>query len=104
MSSRVTISLIIGGLPLLAYPAVALAGIMSLAGERMGHEAALLETVRTSFLIGTLVYPLVYILCAIAAVWVNKKDAAFAFKVSVVPLVFISILAVLCLGWFQLES
>ena len=102
MRYKITLPLIAGGLPLLVYPAVLLAGIMSLAGERTGDEPpALLMAIVTSFLIGSIVYPLVYVPCAVAAVRKAKKqEAALAFKISMVPLIFLAVLAILLLVWF----
>jgi hypothetical protein len=105
MRSKITLPLVLGGLPLPIYPGILLAGVMSLAGERTGDEPALLMTVVKSFLFGSILYPLVYIPCAIAAVRTAKKqEEALAFKLSMVPLVFLSVLVVLFLAWIQLND
>lgn len=104
MQLRTTL-LLIGGLPLLAYPAVFLAGVMSLAGERTGNESAVLVIVARSFLIGSMVYPLIYVPCAMAAVSMAKKGRAeSALKICKVPLVFLAALGVLFFTWAQLDS
>jgi hypothetical protein len=104
MRSKITLPLIVGGLPLLVYPAVLGAGIMSLAAERTGDEPALLMAIVNSFLIGSIVYPLVYVPCAIGAVWrAKEQDAALAFKISIMPLVFLAVLVVLLLAWLHFD-
>jgi hypothetical protein len=96
--------LLLGGLPLLAYPFVFLAGAMSLGGVWTGHEPTLLVIVARSFLIGSMAYPLVYVPCAIAAVIIARKQEALAQKVSAVPVVFLLALAVLFVAWIQLDQ
>jgi hypothetical protein len=105
MRTKITFSLVLGGLPLPIYPGVLLAGIMSLGGSRTGDEPALLMAIVTSFLIGSIAYPLIYIPCAVAAVRAAKRqEESLAFKISIVPLVFISVLAMLLLAWLQFET
>ena len=97
--------LLIGGLPLLAYPAVFLAGVMSLAGESTGNESAVLVIVARSFLIGSMAYPLIYVPCAIAAVSTAKEGVEDrALKISKVPLIFLAVLGILLFAWAQLDG
>lgn len=59
---------VIGGLPLLLYPAVLMANMMSLAAPRSGNEPILLQLVAYGFLFGSLAYPLVYGVCLVLLV------------------------------------
>jgi hypothetical protein len=102
MRSKITLSLIVGFLPLLVYQWVFLLGIMSSVYLRAGYESALLKAVIYSYLGGSIVYPLVYVSCAIAAIW-RKQEAALALKISIVPLVFLFVLAVL-FAWIQFDT
>lgn len=52
---------ILSGLPLIFYPAVLMASVMSLAGNVAGDEPLMLMVVVYSFLILSLLYPLAYI-------------------------------------------
>jgi hypothetical protein len=93
MHDKVNNSLIFGGLPLLALPAVLLTSLFSLGGT-----PSKLFDGSCFMIIGTIIYALVYIPCAVAAAWTAKKqDVAFAFQISIVPLIFLPILVVLFL-------
>jgi hypothetical protein len=78
----ITFSLLaVGALPLLAYPAVILANVMSLAGHRSGDESPVLMLVVYTFLLASTAYPVVYVFCfafAIARVR-EKKSAAIGY-------------------------
>ena len=104
MKCTSTTFLTLGGLPLLLYPFVLLAGIMSLAGHSSGDEPALLVAVVNSFLWGSLVYPAVYVPCwalARSALKANKEKVAL--RVSMAPLFYLGILVVLMLAWSRLQ-
>jgi hypothetical protein len=92
--------LLLGALPLLVYPFVVLANVMSLAGERSGNEPPLLMLVVYSFLLGSLAYPAVYVPCALLAVArVKKNDDNTAFWYVVGPLGYLLLLAGLLAIW-----
>lgn len=97
-------ALILGGLPLLLYPFVFLAGVMSLGGHRTGDEPLLLMAVAYVCVLGSLVYPVVYG-CCLVATFVKKKQAKerAALWMSVVPLVFLVLLGGLFIAWSNLE-
>ena len=99
VSSKTTPFLIIGGLPLLAYPAVLLAGVMSLSAMQMEDSPdspAFLNVLAKIFLFGTMGYPLIYVASAIAAVSLAKgQNEALAVKISKVPMMFIAGLGIL---------
>lgn len=105
MRSKITWSLIGGGLPLLVYPAVLFAGVMSLAGEPTGDVPLLVRAVVTSFLLGSIIYPLVYIPSAIKALGLSRaQEIDRAYRMSQVPLKFLLVLGALLLVWFLLEA
>lgn len=95
--------LIMGGLPLGIYPFVAIASLMSLAGHTTGEENAFLMAVARSFQIASLIYPVVYIACLIAALVIRKHSEVFAVRVASVPLYFLGLLCLLFIGWFALD-
>jgi heme/copper-type cytochrome/quinol oxidase subunit 2 len=107
MQSKIRLSLIGGGLPLLVYPGVLLAGAMSLAAEGTaeGMGPVLMRAIFTCFLIGTIIYPLVYIPYAIAAVRLTRnQEVERAYRKSQVPLEFLLVLGamlfvLILLGW-----
>lgn len=95
--------LLAGAVPLLIYPGVLLAGVMGLAGNRTGQEPELLMFVAYSFLVGSIGYPLVYLVCLFTArILVNKKKDGLAIKVSAVPLAFLGVLGALFMLWMLL--
>jgi len=92
--------LVVGGLPLVVYPFVLLADVMSLAGERSGKDPLLLTVVARSFQLGSLVYPLVYVPCLVAAVrrlMAHDPHAAAVF--SAIPIGLLALLAILFCAW-----
>jgi hypothetical protein len=100
---KITLSLIFGGLPLSIYPGVLIGGLIGLASVWSGKEPLLLVVIAKSSIIGSISYPLVYLACLVAAVVmaINKRTA-IAFKISLIPLVYLLILGLLLLVWFWL--
>lgn len=88
-------------IPLLAYPAVLLAGVMGLGGYRSGNESALLILVSRSFLLGTLAYPIVYSICVKAA-WNAADPEVLAWGLS--PAAYLALLWLLFGAWRRLEK
>lgn len=66
--------LLLGLLPVLAWPALLFANILSLAGHRSGAESMLLESLTRIFTWGTALYPLCYFVCMVRAIGASKKD------------------------------
>jgi hypothetical protein len=98
MESKIRLSLIGGALPLLAYPGVLLAGVMSLAADGP------LEGIFAAFILGTIIYPLVYIPYAIAAVRLTRnQEVERAYRKSQVPLEFLLVLGALLFVLMLLE-
>lgn len=93
--------LIVGALPLLVYPAVFLASIMSLAGHKTGREPALQMLVARSFQISTLLYPVVYIVALIAALLLRNRAADLAGKVATLPLWYLGLIVLLFIAWVR---
>jgi len=102
---KTILSLIVLGiatLPLPLYPAVFLASLMSLAGHSSGTESSSLLVVSRSFLIMSLLYPIVYVASLIAYLYLRKKTAPSAFWISSVPLIYLSTTIVLFFAWGML--
>jgi hypothetical protein len=100
------VAVIVGALPLLIYPIVLLAGVMSLAGESQGDEPALLMIVAKTFLWSSLAYPLVYggfALAAAVVAW-RPQGERLAFGLSCVPLAYLVMLGVLMFAWAVVEQ
>jgi hypothetical protein len=95
--------LVLGGIPLFLYPAVLFANLMSLAGHRSGNEPALLMVVVYSFLLGSLAYPVVYIVCVIKALAQAGKDGKAALWFAAGPLGYLLLLVGLMFLWLGLE-
>jgi hypothetical protein len=97
------IALLVGGLPLLAYPAVLLAGVMSLAGHRTGNEPSMRMAVASVCLIGSLIYPLIYGPCLVAAVaTVRRANGRFSCGLSIAPIVYLVVLCACFVVWSTL--
>jgi hypothetical protein len=95
--------LVLGGIPLLIYPSVLLASLMSLAGHRSGNEPVSLMIVVYSFLLGSLAYPVVYIVCVIYALGQagTRERAALWFAAG--PLGYLLLLVGLMVLWGGME-
>ena len=92
--------LFLGALPLLIYPYVFLGSMMGLMGHRTGDEPALLLLVAYSFLLGSIAYPAVYVICvvlAIVKVKSNESKAALYFGIG--PLGYLLLLLGLWALW-----
>ena len=99
------IALALGGVPLLIYPFVLLADVMSLAAPKSGKHSTLLTVVSRAFLWTSLAYPIVYMLCVSQTRLMLKKmqeEAALGF--SVVPLGYLVLVVVLFFAWMSIEK
>lgn len=96
--------LVIGALPLLIYPFVALASLMSLLGYRSGDEPFLVVIAAGAFLITSLLYPLVYVRCLRAAREVQSTDPEGAVKIAAIPLWTLGLIIVLFVVWYLLGA
>ncbi len=96
---------VLGGLPLLAYPALLIANIMSAAAKpEPGTPRLLLVVVRT-FLVGTTTYPIVFLLCLFAARRaLGRGEWERGLTLSSLPLLEIAALCGLLALWQQLEK
>jgi hypothetical protein len=106
MKATAYVNLLLGALPLLIYPVVFLADVMSLAGHRDKNAPAflsLVSLVALSFILGSLAYPLVYISCwkRVGATFQQKKER-LAVWISIIPLAFLLLLALLLKAWASL--
>ena len=77
-----------GGLPLLAYPFVALASLMSLAGHRTEEESTALMMAATAAQVSSLLYPGVYCL-AVFLVFTQFRGTLKELICSAIPLVYL---------------
>ena len=92
----VSFSLVLGGLPLVAYPVLLIVSVMSLASPATNGEPMYLLLASRGFLLGALVYPAVYGGCLIAAL-TGKTPAAPT--VAALPLLYLVGLAALLGLW-----
>src|SRR5688572_5907060 len=100
MTYRLWIWLAIGGAPLIIYPVVLVAHIMSLGGEPPKHPAPLaLRLSSQGFLWGSTVYPIVYFCCAVPAIYHRRAKPRFALNMATLPLLYLTVLAALFCGW-----
>lgn len=100
--SVAVVALFAGGLPLLVYPFIFLAGIMSLAGHRSGTEPPILVAVSMLALLSSILYPLVYVPCLIM-VLARLRAGTKRILFSLAPLVYLVLVAMLFLLWFSLQ-
>jgi hypothetical protein len=96
--------LVIGALPLLIYPFVALASVMSLAGHTDGKEPGLLMAVARGFQITSLLYPVVYVGALVGAVSLRKTKEVIARRIATIPLWFLALTVALLMGWMALDA
>jgi hypothetical protein len=94
------IYLLLGALPLLGYPFVLVANIMSLGAERSDDRRFFLSFVSYGFLLGSLAYPLVYITCLILTpLMLTNQKADTATLLSVTPLGYLFTVVIFCFLW-----
>jgi hypothetical protein len=98
----VSLSLVFGGLPLIAYPVLLIVSIMSLSASVPGGEPLLLTLASRGFLLGALVYPVVYLSCLVTTV-VTKTAVASAPMVAALPLLYLVGLVALLGLWAMAE-
>ncbi len=105
MRALVPILLVGGGLPLLIYPFVVLINLMQLAGHRTGHEPAPLLFMVGLVMLGTTLYPAVYLPCMILSLrrFAGNRDRA-ALRLSIIPLVYLVAVAGAMALWIRLEG
>ncbi|CUV65739.1 membrane hypothetical protein [Sulfurovum sp. enrichment culture clone C5] len=96
--------LFFGALPLVLYPFIAIASLMSLASPITGEEPILLVIVARAFQIASLMYPLVYFTSLARATSKRKEDEEIAIKIASIPLWFLMILGALLLLWIIVEK
>lgn len=94
--------LVVGGLPLVIYPFVFFANMMSLAAETTGREPLLEKLVARAFLWSSLLYPLVYLWFRKAAQRKLKRgDDRAACIQSALPLAYLALVLLFFLLWMR---
>ena len=89
-----TVLFVIGGIPLLIYPGVLIADVMSIAGEPTGEPVSLLLKVAVwSFMVVSTSYPVTYIASLI--IYKQRKKLLYAFA----PLIHFVIAILVLLLW-----
>ncbi len=101
MKRRFWIWLLIAGAPLLIYPFFLLANVMSLAGHPASHPTRLaLRLTSQGFLWTSTLYPIVYIYCASKAIACSRAgNPKAAVNMSVLPLLYLALVAAFFCGW-----
>lgn len=94
-------ALLAGAAPLILYPVILLAGVMSLAGHRTNDDVDLLLVISRTFVVASLAYPLVYGACLGGGLfaWFAAKKQGLAFALSVTPLGYFGVLVLLLMLW-----
>ena len=94
---------VLGGLPLIAYPALLVANIMSAAAPPEPKAPRLLLAVVRTFLVGTTTYPVVFLLCLFGARRaLGRGEWERGLALSSLPLVEIAALCGLMVLWQRL--
>jgi len=97
-------SLILGGLPLIIYPFILLADVMSLAAPRSSGDRKLLSFVSRAFQIASLLYPAVYVGCVRLALGSQRAGREWlAVAASALPLLYLVMVGLLFKLWTRLS-
>src|SRR5262245_9667712 len=103
-----TLLLVLGFIPLLFYPVVAMADFMCLADAPRTAGDEPMNILSIAFLVGSLAYPVVYCPCAWISESLNEKSKSerLAEALSFVPLVYLSAFSLLLVaaGWAAEDS
>jgi hypothetical protein len=100
MTYRIWFWLAIAGAPLIIYPVVLVANIMSLGAEPPIQPPPLaLRLTSQGFLWGSTVYPIIYLSCAVPAIIQRVAKPKLALNLAALPLLYLTILAALFCGW-----
>lgn len=91
--SRAILLFLLSGIPLMAYPAIFVANIMSIAAYGSDEGALATQVFSICFLISSLVYPVVFIL-AIVLFW-KTGQARYVYW----PFFYLGLIAIFLLGW-----
>jgi hypothetical protein len=103
MNGRFWSCLALGFAPLMIYPFVLLANIMSLVAERPADAS--LPFAFLAFFWTSLAYPIVWICCAAGAVgYSNRDDYRIATRIAIVPLFYIAMVTALFCWWGHTTS
>lgn len=87
---------IITAIPLVFYPMVLMANVMSLAGHKSGKESTILKVTSYSFLISTTLYPLTFLY----SLYYNTHNSYF---IGILPIIHIVICIILMKLWAKSE-
>lgn len=99
------ILLVLSAIPLIVYPAVLLAGVMSIAGETTGNPSVALVVASKLSVIGSLLYPGVFFGAVVGFVALEKmKKHKVQVFVSGIPLFYLGVVVLLFYLWFSLET
>jgi hypothetical protein len=106
MKYRFWIWLLLGAAPLLIYPIVLLANVMSLAAQPSSQPVPiLLQLSSKAFLWSSTLYPIVYLYYARKAIANSKQgDSRTAVTMSLLPLVYLILVLIFLCAWFATDS
>jgi hypothetical protein len=89
---------------MIVYPVFAIAAVIGLQGVA-SFESSLLRLVARTFLIGCLLYAVVYSVCRDGAVLLSRRGKRIAaFKLSGMPLWYVGALVIVGIGWLLLGN
>ncbi|MBI9100038.1 MAG: hypothetical protein JEY91_16270 [Spirochaetaceae bacterium] len=88
---------ILFGLPLIVYPFVFLANIMSLASYKTGNEPLFLKFISGLFLMSSTLYPLSYLIPLVK--YLKKKN----YFLILIPIIHLIIVILSFIGWMKLD-
>src|SRR5262249_29860256 len=99
--------LLLGGAPLLVYPFVLLANVMSLAAEptRVAKRWTRNELIAKAFLWTSTAYPIIFVpVCMNAIRAIQAGKIAIALELAAIPVVTLAIIAVLYKAWDKSQA
>ena len=99
MKSAIGCFLVLGALPLIVYPFVLTADIMGLVGTRSSHDSVILILLSYAFYIGTMIYPLVYLVFAGLTIVAGRKQSNTTLGFAFGPVGYLLLLVALAVVW-----
>lgn len=101
MTRHYWILLIVGALPLLIYPFILLANVMSLAGTKSSTPVPMTQWLAAkAFLWSSTLYPVVYLGCLIVAITCARSgDGSKALLFAIAPLAYFGLCILLMFAW-----
>ena len=105
MKNGVRFYLILAALPLLIYPFILMANIMSLAGYGSNDTPFLLNLFSKGFLLSSSAYPVVYVFSVIMYFYAKRRDNIKRVSIfAKLPLIYLFFVYLFLMGWIHFDT